>query len=492
MAGIAAAARDGVGVLGVAPEATILALKVSGPNLDGVSPGSGPVPEGESPNAALIAPAIRYALDKGAFVLNFSGNGVATGQIAADQRAAMDAVRTADRLLVESVSNFTGEDSFTGQIAQNLVGADQANRDWFLFAIGLTENGTPRTANGNAGPLADRMLAAGGVNVRTVDKDGSIVVETGNSFAAPAVAGAAALLKQYWPQLGGRAISRILLDTATDAGAPGVDQVYGVGVLNVEKAMQAQAPTSAFAAASAVLARFSSLSVPSAFGGSATASAIASRVGGMTVFDQYGRDYRMQDAAGIRSSGSALLSGLPVALAAPGFGGWSADRRLGLTSDNVGPWKDRGTTSRPALVAFSPAPGQTVTLGANVGIGPTAGHGGLGAARTGLDPGRLIRCLDRPRLAGRTRLRRYARWACGDAHGLVRDAAGARVRACRHGRARTGARPARRRLARHRRCQDDPGDGDRDARRRGCRALGARHRLDDARRCRPRPDPVRR
>ena len=35
-------------------------------------------------------------------------------------------------------------------------------------------------------------------------------------------------------------ISRILLDTATDAGAPGVDPIFGAGILNIEKAMQAQ------------------------------------------------------------------------------------------------------------------------------------------------------------------------------------------------------------------------------------------------------------
>jgi subtilisin family serine protease len=261
VAGIAAAARDGSGMQGVAPEATILALKISGPDMSNVSPASGPVPESSGPNPALIAPAIRYAVDKGAFVINLSANGTATGQLAADQRKAMDAVRQADRLFVMSVTNDDGQDSFTGQIAENLVGSDRANKDWFLFAIGVDQNGNPRNANGNAGPLADRMLAAAGNGVQTVDKDGNVVVEIGNSFAAPAVAGAAALLKQYWPQLGGQAIGRILLETVTDAGAPGVDPVFGAGILNVEKAMQAQAPAASFAAAQAVLSRYSSLTM---------------------------------------------------------------------------------------------------------------------------------------------------------------------------------------------------------------------------------------
>lgn len=373
VAGVAAAARDGIGVQGIAPDATILALKISAPNLSGVTPSSGPVPEGPDASAALIAPAIRYGLDKGAFVISLSANGSATGQIATEQRGAMDAVRRADRLFVQSVSNFTGEDSFTGQFAESLVGADRANKDWFLFAIGVDQNGNPRTANGNAGPLADRMIAAGGVDVRTVDQSGSVVTETGNSFAAPAVAGAAALLKQYWPQLGGRAISRILLDTATDAGAPGVDAVFGVGILNVEKAMQAQAPASSFAAAQTVLARYSALTMSAPFGGGA---ALTTKVGSMTVLDRYGRDFRMTGASGVRTRGSGLLAGSMLTPADPSW--LSADatgQRLGFSGSVPDYLRGRGS-ARPVIASFSPAPGQSVTMGADVVIGQTGGIAG--------------------------------------------------------------------------------------------------------------------
>jgi hypothetical protein len=373
VAGIAAAARDGSGMQGVAPEATILALKISGPDMSNVSPTSGPVPEGSGPNPALIAPAVRYAVDKGAFVINLSANGMATGQLAADQRSAMDAVRQADRLFVMSVTNDDGQDSFTGQIAENLVGSDRANKDRFLFAIGVDQNGTPRTANGNAGPLADRMLAAAGNGVRTLDKDGNVVVETGNSFAAPAVAGAAALLKQYWPQLGGQAIGRILLDTATDAGAPGVDPVFGAGILNVEKAMQAQAPAASFAAAQAVLSRYSSLTMSAPFGG---AGAVAAKASSMAVYDRYGRDFAMSGASGIRSGGSGLLAGgMLQPINAPWLQVSPTDARFGFTPSVPEYWRSAGT-NRPAMVSFSPAPGQSVTLGANVAVGRNGGIAG--------------------------------------------------------------------------------------------------------------------
>jgi len=55
----------------------------------------------------------------------------------------------------------------------------------------------------------------------TAGKDGETV--NGNSHSLAALADGAALLKQYWPHLGGKEISRIMLDIATDLGAPGVD-----------------------------------------------------------------------------------------------------------------------------------------------------------------------------------------------------------------------------------------------------------------------------
>lgn len=370
-AAIALAARDGRGMQGVAPDATLLALKISGPNLSNVSPISGPVPESEGPNPALIAQAITHAVTKGAFVISMSLNGTSAGQFAVDQRTAMDLVRTQNRLFVQSVSNFVDENSFTGQISQNLVGTDLANKDWFLFGIRVDKSLQAPSGNGLPGPLADRMLAVVAVDVQTVGKDGEAVTITGNSFAAPAIAGAAALLKQYWPQLGGREISRILLDTATDLGAAGVDDKFGAGLLNVEKAMQAQAPAASFTAAQAVLARYSSLTLSAPFGGAAGAAALSDTIGSMTVLDRYGRDFRMTGASGIRAQGSGLLAGAMLTpIDPPWMTASASDARFGFASPVTTTGYLQGARSnRPAVASFSPARGQTVMFGANVAIG---------------------------------------------------------------------------------------------------------------------------
>ena len=55
----------------------------------------------------------------------------------------------------------------------------------------------------------------------------------GTSFAAPRVAGAAALVKQKFPNLTSEQIKQVILQTADDLGTTGVDAVFGYGKLNV-------------------------------------------------------------------------------------------------------------------------------------------------------------------------------------------------------------------------------------------------------------------
>lgn len=60
---------------------------------------------------------------------------------------------------------------------------------------------------------------------------------TGTSMAAPHVTGALTLLFERYPYLQSTFIRDIMLTTARDVGAPGVDEVYGWGIVDLQKAI---------------------------------------------------------------------------------------------------------------------------------------------------------------------------------------------------------------------------------------------------------------
>lgn len=59
----------------------------------------------------------------------------------------------------------------------------------------------------------------------------------GTSFAAPQVSGTVALVAQAYPWMSNNQIRHTILGTATDLGAPGVDEVFGYGLLNAGAAV---------------------------------------------------------------------------------------------------------------------------------------------------------------------------------------------------------------------------------------------------------------
>ncbi|MEG0185777.1 MAG: S8 family serine peptidase [Stenotrophomonas sp.] len=60
----------------------------------------------------------------------------------------------------------------------------------------------------------------------------------GTSFAAPLISGAAALVWERYPYFTNDLVRQTLLGTATDIGAPGVDAVFGYGMLDIGSAIK--------------------------------------------------------------------------------------------------------------------------------------------------------------------------------------------------------------------------------------------------------------
>ena len=80
-------------------------------------------------------------------------------------------------------------------------------------------------------------MVAPGELILVSDGQGGVTRQIGTSFAAPLVSGAIALLHDRWPWLSNFPVetANIILNSAKDLGAPGVDAVYGHGLLDVDR-----------------------------------------------------------------------------------------------------------------------------------------------------------------------------------------------------------------------------------------------------------------
>ncbi|MBI3590727.1 MAG: S8 family serine peptidase [Candidatus Melainabacteria bacterium] len=81
-------------------------------------------------------------------------------------------------------------------------------------------------------------LVAPGSSIYTTSLSSGYAAVSGTSFAAPQVAGAAALIWSVAPNLNSSEVRDILIKSAIDLGEAGKDPVYGYGLLNTEAAVE--------------------------------------------------------------------------------------------------------------------------------------------------------------------------------------------------------------------------------------------------------------
>jgi subtilisin family serine protease len=99
-----------------------------------------------------------------------------------------------------------------------------------IFADDFSGSDPPAEPYSSQGPTTDGrgkpdLAAPDGTSSFTYGPKGAY----GTSFAAPVVAGAAALRLQYEPQLDVEALEQLLFDNAIDVGDPGPDATFGYG-----------------------------------------------------------------------------------------------------------------------------------------------------------------------------------------------------------------------------------------------------------------------
>ncbi|WP_315096269.1 S8 family serine peptidase [uncultured Cellulomonas sp.] len=248
VAGIVAARGNTVGSVGAAHSAAILPVRVLDQRGEGTD--------------STVAAGIGWAVANGAKVLNLSLGGPDPSPVLLE--AIRSAVAAGAVVVVAAGNEGTDAPQYPAAYAPQLDG---------LLAVGATDDDGALTDFSSWGDWVS--IAAPGYEIVGPGARGGYVHGSGTSFAAPFVAGAAALLLQRNGALPPAAIEGRLEQTARDAGPRGMDPFYGFGVLDTATAVTAG---DSFKAAAAV-----PLDRAPGAGGPDETAATAERVAGTTV-----------------------------------------------------------------------------------------------------------------------------------------------------------------------------------------------------------------
>jgi membrane-anchored mycosin MYCP len=228
---IGAAADPGDGFIGVAPDARILAVRQFSPTV-GSSDGR---PAGDLDS---LAAAVRRSVEAGATVVNISGAVCLPAERAAVDgapvRTALRAAAAADVVVVAAAGNLDSGGCAADR--PDLVSLPGWDDDVLTVgAVGPDDRPARFTM---PGPWVD--VAAPGTDVRSLTADGGTGPPLdGTSFAAPLVAGLAALIRERHPGLSAREVMDRITATARRPPA-GRDDAVGSGVVDLVAALTAE------------------------------------------------------------------------------------------------------------------------------------------------------------------------------------------------------------------------------------------------------------
>jgi serine protease len=231
---IAATIDNGIAGASVAPRASILPVRVLG--VDGFG------------TSSQVAEGIHFAIRERARVINLSLGGT---QGASSMAEAVAAAGRAGVVVVAAAGNDADESVFDDELGRDVAFPARYPQ---AIAVGATGFGDQRASYSNFGPSLDIMAPGGDGNDFVAEnvRDGILATSflhdprdgqtlygafwaNGTSFAAPHVAGVAALLIGLGvddPQ----AVRVMLEQTARDLAAPGFDETTAHGLLDAAKA----------------------------------------------------------------------------------------------------------------------------------------------------------------------------------------------------------------------------------------------------------------
>ena len=220
---VGATADDGFGMAGVAPSAPLLGVRIADAT-------------GQMWVSDEIA-ALRWATEHGARVINLSLG----GRRASDaEHQAIVAATNAGALVVAAAGN-DGCTPLNGPVYPAAYPE--------ALAVGASDSTDAVACFSNHGPYVD--VVAPGDDITVAVPGGGHEQWSGTSFAAPHVAGVAALVAGAHPDWSSRELATILRSSARDVGAPGTDEYAGAGLVDLAAAWTQPRPAPSEPAAAA-------------------------------------------------------------------------------------------------------------------------------------------------------------------------------------------------------------------------------------------------
>ncbi|MEV0151115.1 MULTISPECIES: S8 family serine peptidase [unclassified Nonomuraea] len=216
---------DGLrGVIGVAPEADILSVRVILEDEEQGFRVFNTHPRFEN----VVARGIRYAVDKGADVINLS---LSKELPTREERAAIGYAISRGVVLVAAAGNDGARGGGTGHAAPYSYPAAFPG----VVAVGATDRRLRRAtfSNGNSSVV----VAAPGVDIMGAGPGDQYWIGRGTSQATALVSGVAALIKAKYPEMSPPLVARALTASATDRPPGGYDTGTGFGVVNARRAL---------------------------------------------------------------------------------------------------------------------------------------------------------------------------------------------------------------------------------------------------------------
>jgi type VII secretion-associated serine protease mycosin len=212
------------GIIGVAPEADVLSVRVI---LEDEEPGFLTFNSAER-FENVVARGIRYAVDEGADVINLS---ISKELATREERAAVRYAIGKGVVLVAAAGN-DGDRKKDGDFAPYSYPAAFPG----VVSVGATDPRMRRAAFSNWNSSV--LVAAPGVDIMGAGPGDEYWVGRGTSQATALVSGVAALIKAEYPKMSPPLVARALAAGAKDLPPGGYDTATGFGLVNAAKALK--------------------------------------------------------------------------------------------------------------------------------------------------------------------------------------------------------------------------------------------------------------